>query len=64
LLAYADGVVSAAERKTLDGFAKALALDTARMTALEGEVKEYLLSHLTHISNSSAVAAVAKKLSV
>ena len=64
LLAYADGVMSPAERTTLDGFAKALAIDAARMAALEGEVKEYLLSHLTHLSNSSAVAEVAKKLAV
>lgn len=63
LLAWADGAVSTAERRVLDGFAEALGL-SSRVPELELQVKEYLLSHLTHLSNTTAVAEVAKKMSL
>lgn len=63
LLAYADGKVSDKERTILDDFAKALGAGD-RVAVLENEAKEYLLSHLTHVQNSAAVAEVAKKLSL
>ena len=64
LLAYADGVVTAEERQSIAGFARALGVDDATVNALESEVKEYLLGHLTHVSNVDATRAVAKKLQV
>ncbi|MCL2779631.1 MAG: hypothetical protein FWD73_16695 [Polyangiaceae bacterium] len=63
LLAWADGKVSAAERGVLDDFARALGL-SAQVAKFELLVKEYLLSHLTHLSNTTAVAAVAKSMSL
>src|SRR5262249_23054212 len=42
LLAWADGKVTDAERKALDGFAAALGVDRAKLQALEASVKEFL----------------------
>lgn len=61
LLALADGHVSDGERALLGRYAEALGLG-AEMPHLEEQVKEYLLSHLSHIQNVEAVAQVARKL--
>jgi tellurite resistance protein len=61
LLAWADGKVTNEERTVVDAFAKALGL-ASRVADLEGSVKEFLLSHLSHLSNTTATAEVAKKL--
>ena len=62
LLAYADGAVSAAERKIIGQFAEALEVAPAALVKLEAEVKDYLLRSLSTLSNVEAVAKVAKKL--
>ena len=59
LLAWADGKVSKQEHAVVDAFAKALGL-APRIAELENAVKEYLLSHLAHLSNTTATAQVAK----
>jgi tellurite resistance protein len=62
LLGWADGNFSDGERKLVAEFAKALSVSD--IPTLEAQVKEYLLSHLTHLQNSASAAAVAKKLSI
>ncbi|HLK90031.1 MAG TPA: TerB family tellurite resistance protein [Polyangia bacterium] len=62
LVAYADGNVSAAERKLLGQFAEALGLAAPALARLEAEVKDYMLRSLSKLNNVEAVAKVAKKL--
>jgi uncharacterized membrane protein YebE (DUF533 family) len=62
LVAYADGSVSAAERKIIGQFAEALEVVPAALTKLEAEVKDYLLRPLSKLTNVEEVAKVAKKL--
>ena len=64
LLAWADGVVSPQERAVLMEYSKALGISAVAVEQLEASVKEYLLSHLSHLANTDAAAAVAKKLSI
>ena len=64
LLTWADGKVTAAERKSVGAFATALGIDSATVEKLEGSVKEFLLGHLAHVNNTDATAAVAKKMKV
>jgi tellurite resistance protein len=64
LLTWADGKVTDAERQSVSAFASALGLDSATVEKLEYSVKEYLLSHLTHLTNTDATRSVAKKLQV
>lgn len=64
LLAWADGKVTDAERKLIAEFAGALGIAGPALGKLEASVKEYLLGHLSPISNTEAVASVAKKLGV
>jgi tellurite resistance protein len=64
LLAWADGKVTDAERKIIGEFAGALGVGAAELGRLEAAVKEYLLSHLSNVQNTPAVANVAKKLGV
>ncbi|HEX7601883.1 MAG TPA: hypothetical protein VF316_09770 [Polyangiaceae bacterium] len=61
LLAWADGKFTPEEHVVVNGFAKALGLGE-RVAELENGVKEYLLSHLSHLSNTTATAEVAKKM--
>ncbi|MCS6913872.1 MAG: hypothetical protein RMK29_03580 [Myxococcales bacterium] len=61
LLALADGQVSQGERALLSQYAEALGL-ADELPRLEAGVKEYLLSHLSHLQNVEAVAQVARKL--
>ena|SRR5215470_2372540 len=62
LLAYADGNYSAAESRTISGFAAAFG--QTNLADVEGQVKDYLLGQLTHVKNSAAVAEVAKELKI
>ena len=64
LMAWADGNVTDAERKVISDFSGALGVAPADLNKLEAAVKEYLLSHLSTVKNSEAVAGVAKKLHV
>jgi hypothetical protein len=64
LLAWADGHASAREMALIGEFAAAFGVDGAAVERLAGEVKEYLLSHLTHLQNTDATVRVAKKLGV
>jgi tellurite resistance protein len=64
LLAWADGRVTDPERAALTGFGDALGFDAAKLAALEASVKEFLLSHVSHLHNTDATTAVARKLGI
>jgi tellurite resistance protein len=64
LLAYADGSYGAGESKLIGEFAKALEVSANEMGELEAQVKDYLLSSLSHLSNVEGVSKVAKELKV
>ena len=64
LLTWADGEVSAAEKKAVGEFARALGIDDATLDKLDAGVKDFLLGQLVHIQNTDAVSSVAKKLKV
>ncbi len=64
LLAYADGGVSDAERKKIAELCGPLGVDAAAQARLEGAVKDFLLAQLSGLSNTEAVAKVARKLGV
>ena len=64
LLAYADGSYGAGESKAIGDFARALEIQGADLAELEAQVKDYLLSQLSHLSNVDAVTKVAKELKV
>lgn len=64
LLTYADGKVTAEERKIVSDFARALGIDQKSVDDLEAAVKDFLLKHVAHLANSAAVTRVAKKLNV
>jgi tellurite resistance protein len=64
LLAWADGQVTDAERKSVLEFAGALGVEGAQLEKLEQNVKEYLLSQLAHLLNTEAIRDVARKLKV
>jgi tellurite resistance protein len=62
LLAHLDNVYSPAEAKLVGEFAAAMEIGKADLAELETQAKEYLLSQLSHLTNTAAVAEVAKKL--
>jgi tellurite resistance protein len=62
LLAYADGKVTAEERKQLGSYAAALGVAADKMAALEEAVRDHLLLPLTRLSNTEEVNKVAKSL--
>jgi tellurite resistance protein len=64
LLAYADGNFSAAESKLITQFGAALGVDEKTLDHYETQVKEFMLSQLTHVQNTAAVAEVAKELKI
>ncbi len=64
LLAYADSSYGANESKIIHEYAKALEIGDADLSLLEQQVKEFLLSQLTHLSNVQAAAQVAKELKI
>ena len=64
LLAYADGSYGPGESKTIGEYAKALEVQGGELSELEAQVKDYLLSQLSHLSNVEEVTKVAKELKV
>jgi uncharacterized tellurite resistance protein B-like protein len=62
LLAFADSSYGANESKIIGEYAKALEVGEKDLQLLEQQVKEYLLSQLSHLSNVQAAAQVAKEL--
>jgi tellurite resistance protein len=64
LLTWADGEVSAAEKKAVQEFARALAIDDPTLEKLDAGVKDFLLGQLVHVQNTDAVRSVANKLKV
>ncbi len=60
LLSWADGNYSKEESKVIAEYAKALGVDDAALVKLEEQVKDFMLSQLSHIKNVDAVAKVAK----
>lgn len=64
LLMYADGKVSDPERQICSEYARALDIGDSELKRLEEGVKEFLLSHVSHLHNTDAAVAVANKLGV
>lgn len=62
LLAYADSSYGVPESKLIAEYAKALEIPEKDMALMEVQVKEFLLSQLTHLSNVQGAAQVAKEL--
>jgi tellurite resistance protein len=62
LLAYADGNYGKPESKLIAEYAKALEVSDKDMSLIEQQVKEFLLSQLTHLANVDAAAQVAKEM--
>ena len=62
LVAYTDNTYGNAESKIIGEYAQALGIPAADLQTLETQVKEFLLSHLTHLANVDAAAEVARKL--
>ncbi len=63
LLAFADGQVSGKESELVREYTHKLGLG-AELEALEGQVKDFLLSQLAHIHNTAALTEIAKKLAI
>jgi uncharacterized tellurite resistance protein B-like protein len=64
LLAYTDSILGEGESKTIASFAAALGISESEHALLTTQVKEYLLSQLTHLQNVQAAVDVARKLEV
>jgi tellurite resistance protein len=62
LMAYTDGTFGKGEGECINRFAAALGVNAAALEALDTQVREYLMSQLTHLSNVDAVVEVAKEL--
>lgn len=63
LMAFADGQVSGEESRMVRQFAADLGL-SSELPTLEAQVKDYLLSQLSHIHNTQGLAEIAKKLAI
>lgn len=64
LLAFADGKITTPEREKIAEYARALNVTDAESAELQAQVKEFLLSQLTHIRNTAALADVARSMKV
>jgi tellurite resistance protein len=64
LLAYADGTYSGGESRLISAYATALGVGDAELQELEQRVKEYMLSQLSGVRNTEALAEVARELKV
>jgi len=62
LLAYVDGNYAAPEKKAIGEFAKAFEVDSKALATIEHQVKDYMISHLSHLQNVDAVVEVSKSL--
>lgn len=63
LMAFADGAVSSKESELVREFTHKLGL-AGELDALEGQVKDFLLSQLAHIHNVDALTEIAQKLKI
>ena len=63
LMAFADGQVSSEESRLVRQYAEDLGL-SAELATLEAQVKDFLLSQLSHIHNTQGLAEIAKKLAI
>jgi tellurite resistance protein len=64
LLAYADGTYGTSESQLIAEYGKALGVDDASLRSLEVQVKDFMLSQLSHLQNAEGVAEVAKGLKI
>ena len=64
LVGYADSTLNPGESQLIREYATALGINPANLSTMETQVKEFLLSHLSHLSNVEAAADVARKLKV
>jgi len=64
LLAYADGNYSAKESQLISEYSKALNVGDGDLRDIEQQVKDFMLSQLSHLENTPAVAEVAKDLKI
>lgn len=62
LLAHVDNAYSANEAKLISEYASACGIDATQLAQLQASVKDYLLSHLSHLQNVAGVAQVASEL--
>jgi tellurite resistance protein len=62
LLMWADGEVSPEEQESVRDFARALALDSDDMMALEDAVMEYLGANLANFENADTARMIGEKL--
>ena len=62
LVAYTDSVLGDGEAAIINEYASALGIATSDLKVMETQVKEYLLSHLSHLANVDAAAEIARKL--
>jgi tellurite resistance protein len=62
LMAYTDGSYGKGESECINRYGAALGVDAAALEALDTQVREYLMSQLTHLANVDAVVEVAKEL--
>jgi tellurite resistance protein len=60
LLAYVDGNYAPPEQKAVTEFAKACEVDSKALAQLEHSVRDFMLSHLSHLQNTAAVVEVSK----
>jgi tellurite resistance protein len=64
LLAYADGTYGVSESQLIGEYGAALGVDPAGLRAMELQVKDFMLSQLSHLANAEGVAEVAKGLKI
>ena len=64
LVAYTDNTLGEGESEIIQQYATALGIPTAGLHSLETQVKEFLLSQLSHLANVEAAAEVARRLKV
>jgi uncharacterized tellurite resistance protein B-like protein len=64
LVAYTDSVLGDGESQIIGEYATALGISSSQLQTFETQVKEYLLSHLSHLANVDAAAEVARRLKV
>jgi tellurite resistance protein len=64
LVAFTDSELGPGEAKVISEFAAALDVSAAEFSTLTTQVKEFLLSQLSHLHNVDATVAIARKLKV
>ena len=62
LMAYTDGTFGKGEGECINRYAAAMGMDASTVEAMDTQVREYLMSQLTHLVNVDAVVEVAKEL--